>query len=254
MGYILEEFIMDEKTAELIQETMDKPRWIATAQALMKLLDPQIVKSFGAKYIWWGDYHWRLYYSKTKNKYMGHVDYIVDYFRERKGRLLDIGCGEGLIVKRIIDESDLECIGIDSSPLAIELAHQHGMSNCVLMPFEEFPEKENYDYIFLGDTLEHLENPELALKKTKQLLADDGTLFISFPTQNVLGIGDLHLFTIESARELIELSFTVESFDFCKEELNQMYFAARKPEFFYRKNEEGLKEQESESLEGESSV
>jgi len=244
---------MDKETAELIQETMNKKRWVATAQALMKLLDPEIIQSFGKKYMWWGDYHWRLYYSKTKNKYMGHVNYVIDYFRDRKGRLLDIGCGEGLIAKCIADGSELECVGIDSSPLAIELAHQHGMSNCVLMPFEKFPEKENYDYIFLGDTLEHLRNPEFALKKTKKLLTYDGTLFISFPTQDVMGIGDLHLFTAESAQELVKHFFAVESFDFCKEELNQMYLVARKPEF-YRENEERLKEQESEFLEGESSV
>jgi len=220
---------MDKETEKLIREAMTKPLWISTANALMKLLDPKVVKLWGKKYIWWGDYHWRLYYRKTKNPYMAHVNYVVEYFRGKNGRLLDVGCGEGLIMKRIAEESNLDCFGIDISPLAIELAHQRGIFNCEVNSLEEFLD-DNYNFVYMGDLLEHVQNPASALKKAEFWLVDDGILFLSLPLQEHKGMDDLHYFTPTLAKELIEQVFVIESICIDRRSL-KAYFTARKSEF-----------------------
>jgi len=224
---------MDEKLEKIIKETMTKPRWISTANALMKLLDPKIVKLWGKKYIWWGDYHWRLYYSPTKNPYMAHINYVVKYFKGKNGRLLDVGCGEGLIMKRIAEESNLDCFGIDTSPLAIELAHQRGILNCKISSFEEFLDG-NYDFVYMGDLLEHVQNPVSALRKAKFWLVDDGTLFLSLPLQDHKGMDDLHYFTPKLVKELIEQVFVIESICVDRRTL-KAYFTARTRKYYAKK-------------------
>lgn len=232
----------DPKTLKIVKGTMNKPRWLTIAGALMRLLGPETVKLWGKKYIWWGDYHWRLFYSKTGNPYMGHVQYVEDFFKDKTGRLLDVGCGEGLIMKRIAENSKLECYGIDSSPLAIEFAHQHQIENCQVISFKEFKGDEPYDFIFMGDFLEHVEDPEAALRKGKNLLAEDGLVFISLPLQVKKGMDDLHFFTPEVATELVEKVFLLESYS-TNERFQRMYFTGRKPEFMAKLSaEEGVEE------------
>jgi len=234
----------DPKTLKIVQATMNKPLWLSVAGALMKVLGPETVKLYGRKYIWWGDYHWRLFYSKTGNPYMGHVHYVVDFFRGKKGRLLDIGCGEGLIMKRIAEESKLKCYGIDSSPLAIELAHQHKIMNCKAISFEQFESDTLYDFIFMGDFLEHVKDPSAALEKARDLLVNDGQIFITFPVQEKKGMEDLHVFAPEMIGEFVEKTFAIGTF-FFHEDLQKIYVTGRRPKSIKnlseRKREERIK-------------
>ena len=222
--------VWDPKTLKIVQATMSKPRWLTIAGALMKVLGPEIVKSLGKKYIWWGDYHWRLFYSKTGNLYMGHVHYVVNFFKGKKGRLLDVGCGEGLIMKRIAEKSKLQCYGIDSSPLAIEFAHQHKIMNCKAISFEQFESDVLYNFIFMGDFLEHTKDPSAALEKAKDLLTDNGQIFITFPVQEKKGMEDLHIFPPETIGEFVEKTFAIETF-FFHEDLQKIYVTGRRPKF-----------------------
>lgn len=239
---------MDKETKKLIRETMTKPLWVSAANALIRVLDSELVARLGVKYIWWGDYHWRLFYSKTKNKYTAHVNYVTDFFQGKKGKLLDVGCGEGLIVKRIREVSKIKCFGIDASPLAIEYAHQREINGCELIDFKDFNDN-GFNYVFMGDFLEHLEEPEATLKKAKeQWLVDDGLLFVACPIQKDKGIADFHLFTEDSILELVRSVFAVCTFDI-RSECQKMYITAYKPEFMEKLEFARAKQKESRDKE-----
>ena len=50
--------------------------------------------------------------------------------------------------------------------------------------FEEYEGNNQYDYIFLIHTLEHLDDPIAVLAKTKQWLSSSGKLFLICPNAN----------------------------------------------------------------------
>jgi len=39
------------------------------------------------------DYHWRDYYREKPTLYQKHVNKVIDFFKNKEGRLLDVGCG-----------------------------------------------------------------------------------------------------------------------------------------------------------------
>lgn len=248
--------MMDKRIKKLVREIVTKQRRVSATIALINALNPNLVKQLGKKYIRKGDYHWREYYCPEKTAYTVHVNYVVKFFQGKSGRLLDVGCGEGLIMNRIRETSNLECFGIDNSPLAVEYARQHLVKNCEFIDLKNF-DKAGFNYVFMGDLLEHLKEPEIALQKAEeQWLVDDGLLFVACPTKR--GIGDLRLFTKDSILELIGSVFAVNTLDI-RPECQKMYIIAYKPEFMkeleeirmQEKMEDSKIENRNESLKGD---
>lgn len=171
------------------------------------------------KYQILGDYHWREYCGN--NLYRKHVDKVVDFFRDKKGRLLDIGCGDGLILSKLSENKNLHCFGIDISPTAIDMARARGVHNCTVLDLFELTKADRYDYIFMGDALEHLPDCEKALTKVKEHLEEE--ILITIPLQKRKDEFDYHLFIKESAFNLIRKLFKIVSFE---ENHKKMYFVA----------------------------
>lgn len=86
--------------------------------------------------------------------------------------ILDIGCGEGFVDKYLISKNkDLIIHGIDINEEAISMAKQV----CPDAVFEkgdifniDYPDK-SFDLILVIEVLEHLVNPEVAIKEAKRL-------------------------------------------------------------------------------------
>lgn len=175
------------------------------------------------KYFQKGDYHWRDY--GRPSLYRKHVEVVESFFKEKSGSLLDVGCGDGLILSRLNQNKNLNCFGIDVAPLAIEFARQHEIYNCGVAGICEFSGK--YDYIFAGDLFEHLRYPDLALERMYGWFPSDGLLFSSFPIQAGKMGNDFHIFTRESIEELFSCLFTIESFE-VRNDLKKMYIVAKK--------------------------
>ena len=173
---------MEAQIDYIAERTFSPKVWTMVLSSLKAVLDEELVEKLGPKYLKGGDYHWRVYYSHKRNLYRDHVNWIVQFFSDKKGKLLDVGCGDGLILSRLNDETDLECWGIDISSLAIELAHRHGVKNCECVDLSKF-QVANFDHIFIGDVLEHLPSPELVLRHIGNLLKPGGFLMLSIPIQ-----------------------------------------------------------------------
>jgi SAM-dependent methyltransferase len=108
------------------------------------------------KYSQKGDYHWKMY-DDPNTKYRRHADRVKEWIKEKS--VLDIGCGDGKIT------SMLNAVGIDNDAEGIKLAQEHGVNaflgDAYKLPFID----EQFESVFMGDVLEHMERPLAILKE-----------------------------------------------------------------------------------------
>jgi 2-polyprenyl-3-methyl-5-hydroxy-6-metoxy-1,4-benzoquinol methylase len=98
---------------------------------------------------------------------------------------LDIGCGEGFLLKQLLD-SGHQAIGLDLGDFAVNKfnpsAAPHLIKGNVFLSLDTFIEKnQKFDVIFLNHIFEHLPKPDELLDKLKLVLTDPGFLVISVP-------------------------------------------------------------------------
>lgn len=107
---------------------------------------------------------------------------IVDKITEHRPRnILDVGCGEGWLVRELIRQG-LEAIGIDGSPALIESARQFGVGKFEVLSYAAIRSANilsdtTYDAIICNFSLlgESIDDVLLILST---LLSDQGKLFI----------------------------------------------------------------------------
>ena len=85
-----------------------------------------------------------------------------------KGRVLDVGCGEGRH-SLYLQEKGFDVLGIDNSPLAIEICKLRGLKKTEVMAIESLDFKPNlFDtIIMLGNNFALMGNPEKAVMLLK---------------------------------------------------------------------------------------
>jgi ubiquinone/menaquinone biosynthesis C-methylase UbiE len=100
------------------------------------------------------------------------------------GRVLDVGCAEGrlgLELKRQIADRYVAGVEIDADAAAVASTR---LDAVYLVDIEEStPDVAagSFDCIVFGDVLEHLQNPEAALRRFRSLLAPGGSVVVSVP-------------------------------------------------------------------------
>jgi len=95
--------------------------------------------------------------------------------------LFEVGIGacECLLAAR---EIGYETFGIDVIERHVEDAKNLYGLDVEAVDFLEFESDRKWDVIIMGDVLEHVSDPGLALAKAESLLHEDGALWISTPT------------------------------------------------------------------------
>jgi 2-polyprenyl-3-methyl-5-hydroxy-6-metoxy-1,4-benzoquinol methylase len=96
------------------------------------------------------------------------------------GRLLDVGCGHGLL----LDEArrrGYDVVGLELSASAVAYARGTLGLDVREEPFERFADAGRFDAIVLADVLEHLEAPGRALDACVELLRPGGVLCVITP-------------------------------------------------------------------------
>lgn len=107
------------------------------------------------------------------------VERVVAARGGRLGRWLDAGFGNGALVTTAV-EFGFHGVGIDVRADAVKRLAEFGY-DAHESTLEAYSPTSPFDVVSLCDVVEHLEFPKQALAKVKQMLAPEGTLFISTP-------------------------------------------------------------------------
>lgn len=105
----------------------------------------------------------------------------------RKGRLLDIGCGNGKFLK-LMKGLGWDVVGIEIDPLAADIARKQIGETVIIGSLEDAHFRDNsFDAITMSHVIEHVYNPNSLLRECFRILKPDGQLVILTP--NIEGLG-----------------------------------------------------------------
>jgi 2-polyprenyl-3-methyl-5-hydroxy-6-metoxy-1,4-benzoquinol methylase len=97
---------------------------------------------------------------------------------KQKGKVLEIGCGNGFFLK-LFKDCGYDCTGIEPSPKAFNYAKEYNTLNVINGFLEENTfEKESFDIVLLMDVIEHLYSPNDIIKLCNKILKEGGILVI----------------------------------------------------------------------------
>lgn len=102
----------------------------------------------------------------------------------RGSKVLEFGAASGRMTKLLSGEYGCEVYIVEYERAAFELAMQYAADGmCTDIETYQWVTwaDTGFDYILFCDVLEHLKEPKKALKQTKELLKEDGSVFISLP-------------------------------------------------------------------------
>ena len=111
------------------------------------------------------------------------VDEALGVTNMKEGKILDVGCGPGLLAKEFALRSmKLEVMGIDTSFHAIQLAQKNceglknvkfQIGNVYRIPFSE----KTFDLVVCKDSFHHFNSIKQALKEMLRVLKDNSVLY-----------------------------------------------------------------------------
>ena len=132
--------------------------------------------------------------QKINEKWGFNIDYyvyprqelvqLIQETTEMPLRILDVGCGCGALMARVKGlYPKSEVWGIELVPEIAEIASHMGKILCGDVEKMELPwKKEYFDYVIMGDVLEHLMDPEIVLKRLQKYLKQGGGhIIVSMP-------------------------------------------------------------------------
>ena len=167
-------------------------------------------------------------FSKNDQYYQGVRTDLIELAPSINGAVFEIGCAEGNTLEYLRSKFNCTVAGVDYCDSAVNTAQAKGLNvrKCDLnkepLPFLE----TEFDYILVGDVLEHLYDPWQILKDLSLRLKDNGRLLISIPNvkhyyilrdlilkdqweyqeSGLLDITHVRFFTLTSIKKLIEES------------------------------------------------
>jgi 2-polyprenyl-3-methyl-5-hydroxy-6-metoxy-1,4-benzoquinol methylase len=151
-----------------------------------------------SQFLWKHHYQMFNYFITTLPRYVHNIK-----------AYLEVGVGHGFYLSKVLDVLDANATltAVDISETSIAMAKSFINNSRIsynLANIFEFDTEKKYDFITLGEVLEHVEYPLELLLKLNDLLSEDGVLFFTTPT-NAPAIDHISLFNnVDEIRELVK--------------------------------------------------
>jgi 2-polyprenyl-3-methyl-5-hydroxy-6-metoxy-1,4-benzoquinol methylase len=144
------------------------------------------------------------------NIFMSFQDNLKKLFPDKSDlNILDVGPGHGffsfLIKKEFSDYRSIDLVDISETSLSMTkdiIGYDSDKINYFLKDIFEYDGSITYDFIVLGEVIEHLDHPKAILTKLSDLLSKDGLLWVTTPT-NSPALDHVYLFN--NKEEVIKL-------------------------------------------------
>jgi 2-polyprenyl-3-methyl-5-hydroxy-6-metoxy-1,4-benzoquinol methylase len=144
----------------------------------------------------WEDYsaeEWNAQHGSATWKYLGGLEQVPRYaviegWRQRlrpSGRVLDLGCGEGVLLQQIPATASVDYTGIDLSQVAITEATKRirdaSLERFVCGDIEKFAavNRSPFDVIVFNEVLYYVADPSATVTRYRNILAAEGIVIVS---------------------------------------------------------------------------
>lgn len=120
------------------------------------------------------------------NNRLNHILKFILQYSNPKAKILDAGCGEGHLLKKIDElNNNYSLFGIDCTNVAIAKAKERCSTAIIANGELEKTNYENnyFDIITCTEVIEHIINYELVFEELQRILKKDGLLIITFPNE-----------------------------------------------------------------------
>lgn len=111
--------------------------------------------------------------------------YVLKNLKNKKGKLLDIGCGPGVIAS-ILKNLGFEVIAVDLSSNMAKITNEKGIKTIVCdayhLPFKE----ETFNIVLCIEVLEYIENPTRVINEIYRVLSNKGEAVIIAPNEQCI--------------------------------------------------------------------
>jgi SAM-dependent methyltransferase len=133
------------------------------------------------------------YYGANIEKFSMIIEFFLDKYRNiranfvrkylpEKGKILDIGCGNGKFLQSLLRFGDFQLYGNEIDGKSAYRASRIPRINLTIGPLQDNHfENGGFDVITLFHVFEHLTNPKEVLDIISKILKKDGHLILSFP-------------------------------------------------------------------------
>lgn len=138
-----------------------------------------------------GDYHWQglkknilIFNAFLEARYKMILAQLPNKMADEK--IIDIGCGDGVLDYLIKKEKGGKIMGVDSAKEAIKMAKEkfkkYKYDDCKFQTGDGYHlmfQGNTFDYAICADVIEHVKDPKKILREIRRVLKPKGTVIIS---------------------------------------------------------------------------
>ncbi len=117
-------------------------------------------------------------YGKSKGLRLNYN--IITEIIDEGAKILDLGCGDGTLLKQLVDEKKVRGIGVEIDQNSVISSLEKGLSiiqGNIDVGLKEFSDKE-YDWVILNQTVQSTDKPDYVIE---EMLRVGKKVVVSFP-------------------------------------------------------------------------